>query len=305
MCAQSCRLRLDGLFDSRFGAPGTYAILQCATCGLEQTWPRPSEGELKGLYERFYNAGISPDSAYRGLRERFFTSGLYRLWLRWDGDMGFHGRRGTGRLLDVGCNEGGRLSLYADNGFQVEGLELNESAAALARQRGFQVHTAPLGQFRPREPFDVVVLANVLEHAWDPVQMLAEVRRLVRPQGEVWISCPNAASLWRRVFGRAWVNWHVPYHLWHFSPATLQMVLKRAGYEITALDTFTPALWMAQSLCVSLGARKGRPNRVMRSAPVAAMLTLMARVLILPWFGHLDRDRTGDCLIVTARPRQG
>jgi len=305
MCAQSCRLRLDGLFDSRFGAPGTYAILQCATCGLEQTWPRPSEGELKGLYERFYNAGISPDSAYRGLRERFFTSGLYRLWLRWDGDMGFHGRRGTGRLLDVGCNEGGRLSLYADNGFQVEGLELNESAAALARQRGFQVHTAPLGQFRPREPFDVVVLANVLEHAWDPVQMLAEVRRLVRPQGEVWISCPNAASLWRRVFGRSWVNWHVPYHLWHFSPATLQMVLKRAGYEITALDTFTPALWMAQSLCVSLAAREGRTNRMMRSAPVAAMLTLMARVLILPWFGHLDRDRTGDCLIVTARPRQG
>jgi SAM-dependent methyltransferase len=197
------------------------------------------------------------------------------------------------------------LRLYADNGFQVEGLELNESAAALARRRGFRVHTAPLGQFSPQEPFDVVVLTNVLEHAWDPVQMLAEVRPLLRPQGEVWISCPNAASLWRRVFGRTWVNWHVPYHLWHFSPATLQTVLKRAGYEITTLDTFTPALWMAQSLCVSLGARKGRPNRVMRSAPMVAGLTLIARALILPWFGHLDRDRTGDCLIVTARPRQG
>ena len=72
----------------------------------------------------------------------------------------------------------------------------------------------------------MVVLANVLEHAWDPVLMLAEVRRLLRPGGEVWISCPNAASLWRRVFGRAWVNWHVPFHLWHFSPATLQVVLQ-------------------------------------------------------------------------------
>ena len=134
-----------GLFDDRFGAPGTYAILQCANCGLEQTWPRPSEGELKELYERFYNAGVKPDSAYRGLRERFLASGLYRLWLRWDGDMSFHGRRGAGRLLDVGCNEGRGLSLYADNGFQVEGLELNEAAAALARQRGFRVHTAAAG----------------------------------------------------------------------------------------------------------------------------------------------------------------
>ena len=167
--ARSAGWCLDGLCDDRFGAPGAYAILQCTHCGLEQTWPRPSEGELKDLYERFYNAGVKPDSAYRGLRERFLASGLYRLWLKWDGDMSFHGRRGAGRLLDVGCNEGRGLSLYADNGFQVEGLELNETAAALARQRGFPVHTAALAQFRPEEPYDVVVLANVLEHAWDPV----------------------------------------------------------------------------------------------------------------------------------------
>jgi 2-polyprenyl-3-methyl-5-hydroxy-6-metoxy-1,4-benzoquinol methylase len=305
ICGQRCQLRLDGLFDDRFGAPGTFAIVECAGCGLEQTWPRPSEDELKELYERFYNAGIRPGSAYRGLRERFFTSGLYRLWLKWDGDMGFHGRRGAGRLLDVGCNEGRGLPLYADNGFQVEGLELNEQAAAVARRRGFPVHTAALAQFRPAAPYDVVVLANVLEHAWDPVTMLAEVRRLVRPGGEVWISCPNAASRWRRVFGRAWVNWHVPYHLWHFSPATLQVVLKRAGYEVASLKTYTPALWVAQSLCVSLGARQGRSNRVMRSAPVAAGLTLMARAMVLPWFRHLNRELRGDCLIVTARPREG
>jgi len=305
MCGRACRVVLDGLFDDRFGAPGAYAILKCPACGLEQTWPRPPEVELQELYERFYNAGIDPGGAYRGLRERFFASGLYRLWLRWDGDMGFHGRRGAGRLLDVGCNEGRGLRLYADNGFQVEGLELNEVAAALARRRGFKVHTVPLARFRPDEPYDVVVLANVLEHAWDPVGMLAAVRRLVRREGEVWISCPNAASLWRRVFGRAWVNWHVPYHLWHFSPATLDAVLERAGYEITALATYTPALWMAQSLCVSLAAREGRSNRVMRWAPVAAGLTLMARVLVLPWFRHLNRNRTGDCLLVTARPREG
>jgi SAM-dependent methyltransferase len=304
-CGQACRPVVEGLFDDRFGAPGTFAIWRCGHCGLEQTWPRPPAGELKGLYERFYNTGVKSDSAYGGLRERFLTSGLYRRWLSWDGDMGFHGRRGTGRLLDVGCNEGRGLSLYADNGFQAEGLELNESAAALARGRGFRVHTAPLGQFKPREPFDVVVMANVLEHAWDPVVMLAEVRRLLRPGGEVWISCPNAASLWRRVFGRAWVNWHVPFHLWHFSPATLQAVLAQAGYEITTLDTFTPALWLAQSLCVSLAARQGRTNRVMRSAMMAAGLTLTARALVLPWFRHLNRNLAGDCLIATARGREG
>ncbi len=301
ICGHSCRLLLDGLRDERFGAPGTYAILQCTHCGLEQTWPRPSEPELKELYEQFYNAGIEPESVYRGLRERFFTSGLYRLWLSWDGDMSFHGRRGAGRLLDVGCNEGRGLSLYAQNGFEVEGLELNESAAALARQRGFRVHTAPLGQFRPLEPFDVVVLANVLEHAWDPVAMLAAVRRLLRPGGEVWISCPNAASRWRRVFGRAWINWHVPFHLWHFSSKTLQELLASANYSIIDMKTFTPALWLTHSIGIKLSKKDGGLNKLIRCAPFVALMTLTIRLLFLPFFHNINHQVAGDCFIIIAK----
>jgi hypothetical protein len=89
------------------------------------------------------------------------------------------------------------------------------------------------------------------------------------------------------------------------SPATLHMVPKRAGYEITVLHTFTPALWMARSLCVSLCSREGRTNRVMRSAPMAAGLTLAARALVLPWFRHLNRSLTGNCLMVMARGQEG
>jgi len=301
ICGQTCRPVLAGLFDDRFGAPGTFAIWRCGHCGLEQTWPRPSAGELKGLYERFYNAGVKPDSAYGGLREAFLTSGLYRLWLKWDGDMSFHGRRGVGRLLDVGCNEGRGLSLYAANGFEVEGLELNEPAAELARRRGFQVHTEALAQFRPAAPYDVVVLANVLEHAWDPVTMLASVRRLLRPEGEVWISCPNAASLWRRVFGRAWINWHVPFHLWHFSSNTLQELLSLANFSIITIKTFTPALWVTQSICLRASRPEGGRNKLIRCAPLVALMTLIIKLLVLPFFHNINRRMAGDCLIVVAQ----
>jgi len=218
LCGRAGSVRLQGLFDDRFGAPGVYDVIGCSGCGLGWTWPRPTEAELKRLYEGFYNAGVEPGGAYQGLRERFLASAFNRLWLRWDGDLTFHLRRGRGRLLDLGCNEGRGLSLYAANGFAAEGLEINEKAAALARKRGFRVFTGPLEDFTPAEPYEVVVLSNVLEHARDPLSMLAQVRRLLRPGGEVWISLPNADSFWRRVFGRSWVNWHVPFHLWHFSP---------------------------------------------------------------------------------------
>lgn len=298
ICHHESEMLMAGLSDDRFGAPGTYDIMRCSGCGLEQTWPRPTAQELQGLYERFYNAGVA--GAYQSVRERFLASGWYRLWLRWDGDPAFHQRRGASRLLDLGCNEGRSLSLYAANGFAAEGLEINEKAAALARRRGFPVYTGTLEEFNPAEPYAVVVLANVLEHAPDPVAMLAQVRRLLGPGGEVWISCPNARSLWRQVFGRAWINWHVPYHLWHFSPRTLEEVLARAGLRLTEIKSFTPALWLAQSFCLRLGERTGGPNRAMRSAPLLAGVMLASR-LLLPFFSRADRRLRGDCLVANAR----
>ena len=42
-----------------------------------------------------------------------------------EGDFSFHRPKGTGRLVDIGCNEGRGLKIYSRNGFQAEGLELN------------------------------------------------------------------------------------------------------------------------------------------------------------------------------------
>jgi len=170
--------------------------------------------------------------------------------------------KGAGHLLDIGCNEGRGLVLYAQNGFQAEGLELNENAAAVARAKGFRVMPAALERLAPAEPFDVVVLSNVIEHLPDPVAALQTVHRLLRPGGQVWISCPNGNSLWRRVFGRRWINYHVPFHLWHFSPDTLREILTRADFRDSGNSNPYPAIWLTDSLCGIFGNRQGRPNKV-------------------------------------------
>jgi SAM-dependent methyltransferase len=164
------------------------------------------------------------------------------------------------------------------------------------------VYTVPWEEFNPPEPYDVVVLSNVLEHVPDPGALLARLRGWLRPGGEVWISCPNAGSIWRRVFGRSWINWHVPYHLWHFSPHTLESVLARGGFRLAELQTFSPALWLAQSICLSRGAGAGGVNRLLRSAPAVAALMLTGRLLVLPFFSRADRQLRGDCLVAKARP---
>jgi len=287
------------VFDTRFGIPGTFEARRCTTCRLEQLFPAPSPGELKALYERYYNFGGEHDTLYTRLRDWFFTSPLHRLWAFLDGDISFYTRNGVGRLLDIGCNEGRGLEIYNRNGYFVEGLELNERAAAVARTKGFTVHTAQLEQFSPTMPFNVAVLSNVLEHSLDPSQMLANVRRILKPGGKIWISCPNSRSWLRSCFGRYWINWHVPFHIVHFSSETLETMLRGTGFRNIQIRHITPSLWAASSVIARLFAKTRKPNRQLRNPFLVLFLMLVARFLFFPLLILGNMLRRGDCLIVT------
>src|SRR6185437_8996713 len=129
LCGAATESVLDGIADWRFGSPGTWHIVHCRACGLEQTAPRPTGPELKMLYETFYNYGGEKGTRYTGWRDRFFASKFYR-----------------------------------QAGFKPEGLELNAHAAEAARRRGFMVYETDLAHLKPSLPFDRLVLSNVLEH---------------------------------------------------------------------------------------------------------------------------------------------
>lgn len=301
VCGGALTTILDPVYDTRFGVPAPYRVAQCMACSLEQTLPRPTGPELGRLYAEHYNFGGESGTTYTGLRAKFLNSGLYKLFLALDGDISFHARRGSGRLLDIGCNEGRGLALYARNGFStVEGLETNPVAAATARGKGFAVHELELADFRPAELFDVAVLSNVLEHALDPVAMLDDVKRILKPGGEVWISCPNARSWARGLFGARWINWHVPFHITHFTRETLADVCRRAGFTPRVEDQATPALWVAHSAIAAATAEPGKPTRMLRKPLVVIALMGIARGLLFPWLWLGNRIGRGDCLICVA-----
>ncbi|MDO8343870.1 MAG: class I SAM-dependent methyltransferase [Cellvibrio sp.] len=294
---------MDGVFDTRFGIETPYVISKCKGCNLEQTAPLPNQEELNGLYERFYNFSGESNTRYTQLRAKFINSFLYRIWLAIDGDISFHLARGTGRLLDVGCNEGRGLEFYQNHGFAAEGLELNSRAAEVARGKGFVVHGSTLEGFTTEKKYDVVVLSNVLEHSLNPADMLRSIHRLLNPNGQVWISCPNSQSWLRSAFGRFWINWHVPFHVVHFSSDTLRKVLKNSQFEVVTMRQETPALWVSHSIIARLFAKPGQPTRQLRSAVLVATLILLIRGLLFPllWLGNLSKR--GDCLVVVARKK--
>jgi SAM-dependent methyltransferase len=107
------------------------------------------------------------------------------------------------RVLDVGCGNGYVLAQYAQHGAHVYGVDLTERAIDLARRR---FHLAGLeGEFThidgTRLPFadasfDIVCSMGVLHHIPDPTPLVSELKRVLRPGGELVVMIYNRNS-WR------------------------------------------------------------------------------------------------------------
>lgn len=109
--------------------------------------------------------------------------------------------RGANVVLEVGCAEG-RLgaTLKAEGRAPwVTGLELMEEAAEQARHVLDQVLVGDLQQMElpfPRDHFDVIICADVLEHLVDPWAQLQRLMVHLKPGGIVIASLPNVRN-WR------------------------------------------------------------------------------------------------------------
>jgi 2-polyprenyl-3-methyl-5-hydroxy-6-metoxy-1,4-benzoquinol methylase len=149
-----------------------------------------------------------------------------------------------GRLLDVGCACGFLLVAARERGFDVRGVEPSAWATAYARREfGLDVWHGSLEE-APLEPasFDVVVLADAIEHLSDPRAALKKLYRLLKPGGRLLLLTPDAGSLMARLAGVHW--WGLlDDHYHYFDRRTLRRLLEDEGFtveRVTALGREFP-----------------------------------------------------------------
>lgn len=144
-----------------------------------------------------------------------------------------------GKLLDVGCGNGEFLATMKELGWETVGVETDQQAAAVARERfGLDVRLGTLDEVGfSNDSFDAVSLSHVIEHVHDPLALLAECRRILRPGGKLIILTPNSRSLGHRIFRAAWRGLEPPRHIQVFNRATLGSAVRSVGLRVTMLRT--------------------------------------------------------------------
>ncbi|MGZ5380652.1 MAG: class I SAM-dependent methyltransferase, partial [Thermoanaerobaculia bacterium] len=137
------------------------------------------------------------------------------------------------RLLDVGCGPGAGLVAARNLGYDAGGLDVSESAVAIASSRHpGRVRLGTLSdRLFSRGFFDVITLFDVIEHVYNPKALAVDLAWHLAPEGRVVVATPNVKSLLARVTGRRWVSYKIPEHVAYFSPSTLARALA-PGFEI-------------------------------------------------------------------------
>jgi 2-polyprenyl-3-methyl-5-hydroxy-6-metoxy-1,4-benzoquinol methylase len=228
----------------------------------------PIEEEIGKAYADYYTHVDVPQNVYKSSREGHFIS-IFRLvhdlFLRTTQISGERKRLALmyldgvppGRVLDVGCGDGGRLARLRSLGWDVRGQEMDPEAASRASQiYDLRVHVGPLNRAGyEEEEFDAIVMNHVIEHVHDPVHLFAECVRLLKKGGTLIAVTPNTESCGHKRFGSSWRGLEPPRHIHLFSQSTLRQLARRVGFG--QIDTWTTPAHGEGVAYGSLGIRVG------------------------------------------------
>jgi SAM-dependent methyltransferase len=140
------------------------------------------------------------------------------------------------RVLEIGCATGVLAALARETlaPARYEAIELSP-AGEQARTRVDRLHVRPLGELLAEgsieSGFDLVIMSHVLEHLDDPAAELTSIRKVLKPDGLLFLEVPNRSG-----------NLALPIddnrsHLHFFSTTSLTRLLAETGMEVLATET--------------------------------------------------------------------
>jgi SAM-dependent methyltransferase len=139
----------------------------------------------------------------------------------------------VGAWLDVGFGNGSLLFTAEEWGFKVVGVDLRRSSVESMQQLGFEALCVDITTLDQPGRFNVISMADVLEHMPFPQQGLTAAHRLLGPEGVLLVSMPNYNCPAWRLLDSANANpyWGELEHFHNFSRTRLYALLKDNGFE--------------------------------------------------------------------------
>jgi SAM-dependent methyltransferase len=213
---------------------GRIGLVECRDCRLAFINPRPSPTRLSAFYAgSTYDCHDTAGSSSAGATADHLLERI----------QPHLPAQAPRTVLDYGAGGGGFLLRMREHGWQTHGLEPGRRGFEACRAAGLDVVADPAQL--PSAHFGLVTFHHVFEHLREPEAVLDTVRRVLAPEGRLFIEVPNIRSLRARLAlpalsARTRVDERYrafPIHLAYYDRRTLVQVLEQNGWQVDT--TFT------------------------------------------------------------------
>jgi len=234
----------------------TFQLKKCNSCTFLFTTPVPDQDTIGRYYAS--DVYISHTDSNKGVIEQLYQLVRKRTLAGKRKLIASLTQREKGSILDYGCGTGAFLHEMNLNGWEAHGIEPDAGARAKAEQLiGSAVGLPSELKHLPTQAYDVVTMWHVLEHVHDLNGTIQELKRLLKPEGKLFVAVPNHQSFDAKHYGSHWAAYDVPRHLHHFSPHTMKSLMERHGLKIVAKK----GMWF-DSFYVSMLSEKYKSGKI-------------------------------------------
>jgi len=150
------------------------------------------------------------------------------------------------KLLDIGTGKAFLLEIANELGFDCYGLDISKYAVNFARKKfPDRIFEGTLEQAKfENEFFDVVALTDVIEHISDINSLVAEIRRILKPNGLVFVISPHTGSISHKILKTNWFQYKFE-HIIYFNLKSIKFLLNKYGFKIQKFKHNTKKLSLA------------------------------------------------------------
>ncbi len=208
-----------------------FVVCKCSNCGFKFTNPRPDSDSIGQYYKSedyisHRNKSTNPINFLYKLVRKFTIQQKIALLKKYLPQ--------NPQLLDYGCGTGFLLNAAQKKGWSAQGIEPDRGARKLAQAKNLEIYPE-LEKLNKNSQFDGITLFHVLEHVHELRKTFKRLKKILKPDGILFIALPNNDSLDALEYREKWAAYDVPRHLYHFDQQSVSVLAETFKMEV--IDT--------------------------------------------------------------------
>ena len=220
----------------------------CNQCGLIQTYPAVS----KEFHEEFYSHHYRPlylkneTVNYRDVIKE--QNDKAKKYLAYFIKNRLSEKIADFSIIEIGCSSGGTINGLKNAAKSVQGCDLDINAIKFAKDNfNINVEVGMYPSSIPDGP-KMFILSHILEHVFNPLETLKEIRLLMNPGDYLFIAVPGINSVAKGDYKNDLRRYFHIAHVTDFTSTTLTNVANYAGFKSINIDEEINGLFLADEI---------------------------------------------------------